>query len=125
MRNLRALISYDGSKFFGWQRQDGFWSVQEAVEQAVEAATGEKVTSASSSKEGSDLSRPLPMQRSQLICGRNLSPLLVWQHLQGAQARVSPLWIKGDAAAAPTVATSVPQALCGRKGGFKALEQTL
>ena len=44
MRNLRALISYDGSKFFGWQRQDGFWSVQEAVEQAVEAATGEKVT---------------------------------------------------------------------------------
>ena len=44
MRNLRALISYDGSKFFGWQRQDGFWSVQEAIEQAVEAATGEKVT---------------------------------------------------------------------------------
>ncbi len=44
MRNLRVLISYDGSKFFGWQRQDGFWSVQEALEQAVEAATVEKVT---------------------------------------------------------------------------------
>jgi len=44
MRNLRALLSYDGSKFFGWQRQDGFWSVQEALEQAVEATTGEAVT---------------------------------------------------------------------------------
>ena len=44
MRNLRALISYDGSKFFGWQRQEGFWSVQEALERAVEAATGESVT---------------------------------------------------------------------------------
>jgi tRNA pseudouridine38-40 synthase len=44
MRNLRVLISYDGSKFFGFQRQDGFWSVQEAIEQAVEATTGEKAT---------------------------------------------------------------------------------
>ncbi len=44
MRNLRALISYDGSKFFGWQRQEGFWSVQEALERAIEAVTGEAVT---------------------------------------------------------------------------------
>jgi len=44
MRNLRALISYDGSKFFGWQRQEGFWSVQEALERAVEAVTGAAVT---------------------------------------------------------------------------------
>jgi len=44
MRNLRALLSYDGSKFFGWQRQEGFWSVQEALEQAIEAASGERVT---------------------------------------------------------------------------------
>ena len=44
MRNLRALLSYDGSKFFGWQRQAGFWSVQEALEQAIEAVSGEAVT---------------------------------------------------------------------------------
>ena len=44
MRNLRALISYDGSKFFGWQRQEGFWSVQEALERAIESVTGESVT---------------------------------------------------------------------------------
>ena len=44
MRNLRALLSYDGSKFFGWQRQEGFWSVQEALERAIEAVSGEAVT---------------------------------------------------------------------------------
>jgi len=44
MRNLRALISYDGSKFFGWQRQEGFSSVQEALERAIEAVTGATVT---------------------------------------------------------------------------------
>ena len=43
MRNLRALISYDGSKFFGWQRQEGFWSVQEALERAIESVTGESI----------------------------------------------------------------------------------
>jgi len=36
MRNVRALISYDGSKFFGWQRQEGFDSVQQTLEEALE-----------------------------------------------------------------------------------------
>jgi tRNA pseudouridine38-40 synthase len=43
MRNVRALIAYDGSKFFGWQRQAGFRSVQEALEDALEALLGEHV----------------------------------------------------------------------------------
>jgi len=43
MRNLRALLAYDGAPFRGWQRQDGFPSVQEALERATEAATGEVV----------------------------------------------------------------------------------
>ncbi len=43
MRNCRVLISYDGSQFFGWQRQDGFESVQEALEEALEATLGEHV----------------------------------------------------------------------------------
>ncbi len=42
MRNLRALIAYDGSRFFGWQRQDGFVSVQQALEEALEGLTGHK-----------------------------------------------------------------------------------
>jgi tRNA pseudouridine38-40 synthase len=44
MRNVRALIAYDGSKFFGWQRQEGFSSAQEALENAVESLTGAHVT---------------------------------------------------------------------------------
>jgi tRNA pseudouridine38-40 synthase len=41
MRNVRLLVSYDGSRFFGWQRQDGFESVQQALEEALELLTGE------------------------------------------------------------------------------------
>lgn len=44
MRNVRMQVAYDGSRFFGWQRQDGFPSVQEALEDAIEAATGERVS---------------------------------------------------------------------------------
>jgi tRNA pseudouridine38-40 synthase len=44
MRNVRLLIAYDGSAFFGWQRQEGFVSVQEAIEGALEAVVGERIT---------------------------------------------------------------------------------
>ena len=44
MRNVRMRLSYDGSRFYGWQRQEGFESVQEALEEAVESLTGERVT---------------------------------------------------------------------------------
>tara|TARA_R110002072_G_scaffold36261_36_gene106886 strand:- start:6638 stop:7438 length:801 start_codon:yes stop_codon:yes gene_type:complete len=37
MRTVRAEIAYDGSRFFGWQRQDGFHSVQAAVENGLAA----------------------------------------------------------------------------------------
>jgi tRNA pseudouridine38-40 synthase len=41
MRNVRALIAYDGSRFHGWQRQDGFPSVQGALEEALQALVGD------------------------------------------------------------------------------------
>lgn len=44
MRNVRVRLAYDGSRFFGWQRQAGFRSVQAAVEEALEALVGETVT---------------------------------------------------------------------------------
>lgn len=44
MRNVRIQVAYDGSRFFGWQRQEGFPTVQEALEEAVLASTGERVT---------------------------------------------------------------------------------
>lgn len=44
MRNVRIQVAYDGSRFFGWQRQDGFPTVQEALEEAVLVSTGERVS---------------------------------------------------------------------------------
>ena len=35
LRNIRIEVSYDGSAFYGWQRQDGFASVQAAIEDAL------------------------------------------------------------------------------------------
>lgn len=35
MRNVRIRVAYDGSQFFGWQRQDGFTSVQQTLEDAL------------------------------------------------------------------------------------------
>lgn len=43
MRNVRMQIAYDGSRFFGWQRQDGFSSVQQSLEEACASLTGAKV----------------------------------------------------------------------------------
>ena len=44
MRNVRFEVSYDGSRFFGWQRQAGFPSVQGALEDAAEALLGTPVS---------------------------------------------------------------------------------
>jgi tRNA pseudouridine38-40 synthase len=44
MRNVRIQVAYDGSRFFGWQRQDGFDSVQQALEEALAALVDQKVT---------------------------------------------------------------------------------
>ena len=44
MRNVRIRVAYDGSQFYGWQRQEGFESVQGAIEHALEDLTGEALT---------------------------------------------------------------------------------
>src|SRR5438105_12024705 len=43
-RNLRLILAYDGTDFFGWQRQVGVPTVQAAVEEKLERITGEPVT---------------------------------------------------------------------------------
>jgi tRNA pseudouridine38-40 synthase len=43
MRNVRLQIAYDGSRFHGWQRQEGFESVQEALEDAYRCVTGDRL----------------------------------------------------------------------------------
>jgi tRNA pseudouridine38-40 synthase len=43
MTRFRLTVEYDGRPFMGWQRQGHGPSVQQAIEEAVEAITGEKV----------------------------------------------------------------------------------
>ncbi|WP_422926553.1 tRNA pseudouridine(38-40) synthase TruA [Singulisphaera sp. PoT] len=40
MRNIKLLLSYDGTDFFGWQRQPNHRTVQQVVEEALGALTG-------------------------------------------------------------------------------------
>lgn len=42
MRNIRLTLSYDGSDFNGWQTQPGYRTVQETLEKAIAALTGEE-----------------------------------------------------------------------------------
>jgi len=42
MRNLRLLISYDGTDFYGWQRQPNLPTIQECLESAIEQILGAK-----------------------------------------------------------------------------------
>ena len=42
MRNFRLVLSYDGSDFSGWQTQPGCRTVQETLEKAIQALTGEE-----------------------------------------------------------------------------------
>jgi len=44
MRTVRCEVAYDGSKFFGWQRQDGFESVQGALEEALDSLLGQVIS---------------------------------------------------------------------------------
>jgi tRNA pseudouridine38-40 synthase len=43
MRNLKLILSYDGSEFYGWQVQPGLLTVQGTLASAIGRITGEKV----------------------------------------------------------------------------------
>jgi tRNA pseudouridine38-40 synthase len=40
MRNIKLILSYDGTDFHGWQRQPGLRTVQDVVEEAIQQLTG-------------------------------------------------------------------------------------
>src|ERR1700732_114935 len=42
MRNIKLIVSYDGTDFNGWQTQPGVRTVQETPEQAIAKLTGEE-----------------------------------------------------------------------------------
>jgi tRNA pseudouridine38-40 synthase len=41
MRNIKLILSYDGTDFNGWQTQPGYRTVQETLEKAIQRLTGE------------------------------------------------------------------------------------
>jgi tRNA pseudouridine38-40 synthase len=43
MRNIKLIIEYDGTNYSGWQVQENAHSIQETVERALHAVTGEKI----------------------------------------------------------------------------------
>ena len=44
MPRFKLILEYDGAPFVGWQRQENGLSVQEVLEGAIFAMTGERVT---------------------------------------------------------------------------------
>jgi tRNA pseudouridine38-40 synthase len=50
MRNLKLILSYDGTDFHGWQRQPGLRSVQETLETAIESLTQVRSTTTASGR---------------------------------------------------------------------------
>ena len=50
MRNIKLLLSYDGTEFFGWQRQPGRRTVQQVVEEAIGRLTGVESTTTASGR---------------------------------------------------------------------------
>jgi tRNA pseudouridine38-40 synthase len=43
IRNIKLVLSYDGTGFYGWQTQPGYRTVQETLEKAIASLTGESI----------------------------------------------------------------------------------
>ena len=43
MTKFKVTIEYDGTNFVGWQKQNNGPSIQQSLEQALEAFSGEKI----------------------------------------------------------------------------------
>jgi tRNA pseudouridine38-40 synthase len=50
MKYLRMIIEYDGTGYYGWQRQSGDITIQQVLEETLQRITGEKVTLYGSSR---------------------------------------------------------------------------
>ncbi|SHJ49126.1 tRNA pseudouridine38-40 synthase [Clostridium amylolyticum] len=50
MKNIKIIIEYDGTNYFGWQRQNSQITIQECIEEALNKVTGENISVTGSSR---------------------------------------------------------------------------
>lgn len=50
MRNIKLIIEYDGTEYFGWQRQKDNITIQETLEEAISLLTNEEIEVTGSSR---------------------------------------------------------------------------
>ena len=50
MRNIKLILSYDGTDFHGWQRQPGLRTIQQTLEDAILVLTQARPTATASSR---------------------------------------------------------------------------
>lgn len=88
MTRFKLIVEYDGGPFMGWQRQTHGPSVQQAIEEAAEAITGEMVTLHAAGRTDSgvhalamaahvDIGRPIVPHRLAEALNAKLRPLPV------------------------------------------------
>ncbi|MCC8097643.1 MAG: tRNA pseudouridine(38-40) synthase TruA [Eubacterium sp.] len=50
MKRMLLKIAYDGTEYFGWQRQNNFITVQQRLEEALSELLGQEITVRGSSR---------------------------------------------------------------------------
>jgi tRNA pseudouridine38-40 synthase len=83
---FRLLVEYDGGPFMGWQRQAHGPSVQQAIEEAVEAITGERASLHAAGR--TDAGVHALAMAAHVDVGRPIAPFRL---AEGLNARLRPL----------------------------------
>lgn len=90
MTRFALTVEYDGRLFMGWQRQDHGPSVQQAIEQAAHAITGESVTAHAAGR--TDAGVHALAMRAHLDIARPITPFRLMEALN-ARLRPDPVAI--------------------------------
>ena len=83
---IKLTLSYDGTDFCGWQKQENGLSVQQAVEDAVFSLTGEKVSVTASGR--TDAGVHALGQVAHFDTGANIPPEKFYKALKIGRAHV-------------------------------------
>ncbi|HWL46711.1 MAG TPA: tRNA pseudouridine(38-40) synthase TruA [Sphingomonadaceae bacterium] len=98
MTRFRLTVEYDGRPFMGWQRQAHGPSVQQCIEAAAQAITGETVTAYAAGR--TDAGVHARAMTAHVDIARAISPFRLMEALN-ARLRPAPIAILGCAPVAP------------------------